>query len=133
MNTSKRKILIVEDHDSIRFLLGSILSKQYEVITKRDGLEGLAWLVAGNLPDLIVLDITMPRLNGAEFLENLREITLFKDIPVIIVSGNDGESDILHCRELGALDYLTKPFNPISLKEKIEVVLKQHNARAILN
>ncbi|MEY3052934.1 MAG: hypothetical protein RLY31_2719 [Bacteroidota bacterium] len=132
-NFTKRKILIIEDHDSIRFLLGSILSKSYEVVTKRDGLEGMAWLVSGNLPDLILLDVTMPRLNGTEFLRNIRQNALLKGIPVIIVSGNDGASDIEYCHNLGIYDYLTKPFNPIKLKEKIEAVLRQYHARAILN
>jgi CheY-like chemotaxis protein len=110
-----------------------MLSKRYEVIAKRDGLEGMAWLVRGNLPDLILLDVSMPRLNGNEFLKNIRQSGFFRDIPVIVVSGNDGEDDIRSCSQWGIYDYMTKPFNPILLKEKIERVLLQYNARAILN
>lgn len=132
MNVLKKSVLIIEDHDSIRFLLGSILSKKYEVTTMRDGLEGMAWLVKGNLPDLIILDMDMPRLSGDEFLKNIRQSGFFRDIPVIVVSGNDGEDDIKKCLKWGVSDYLTKPFNPISLKEKINLILKSRT-NAVLN
>jgi len=115
-------ILIVEDNDSIRLLLGSMLRKKYEVITKKDGLEAMAWLVAGHLPDLILLDMSMPRLNGTEFLKSIRQSGFFKDIPVIVLSGNDGEQEIKDCLKWGVSHYLTKPFNPISLKELIHVI-----------
>lgn len=123
MNVLRKKILIIEDHESIRLLLGNMLSKKYEVATMKDGLEGMAWLVKGNLPDLILLDMSMPRLSGPEFLKNIRQSGFFNDIPVIVVSGNEGEEDRRDCLKWGVSDYLTKPFNPINLKEKINVVL----------
>lgn len=125
MNNHRKRILIVEDHDSIRLLLGTLLSKRYEVVTKKDGLEGMAWLVRGNLPDLILLDMSMPRLSGGDFLKNIRQSGFFCDIPVIVVSGNDGEDDVKNCLRWGVKDYLTKPFNPISLKKRIETVLSE--------
>ena len=132
MNALKKRILIIEDHDSIRMLLRTMLSKSYEVVTMKDGLEGMAWLVRGNLPDLILLDMSMPRLSGSEFLKNIRQSGFFKDIPVIVVSGNDGEDDIKNCLRWGVFDYLTKPFNPISLRKKVETALFEHE-HAILN
>jgi CheY-like chemotaxis protein len=132
MNVLKKSVLIIEDHDSIRYLLGSMLSKNYEVTTLKDGLEGMAWLFKGNLPDLILLDMSMPRLNGNEFLKSIRQSGFFRDIPVIVVSGNDGEDEIKDCMKWGVCDYLTKPFNPISLKEKINRVLTSHT-NAVLN
>jgi CheY-like chemotaxis protein len=132
MNVLKKSILIIEDHDSIRHLLGSMLSKSYEVVTKKDGMEGMAWLIRGNLPDLILLDMSMPRLSGSEFLKNIRQSGFFKDIPVIVVSGNDGEDDIKNCLRWGVCDYLTKPFNPLSLKEKIQDAINTSSS-AILN
>jgi CheY-like chemotaxis protein len=126
MNVLKKSILIIEDHESIRMLLGNMLSKNYKVVATKDGLEGMAWLVKGNLPDLILLDMTMPRLSGNEFLKNIRQSGFFKDIPVIVVSGNDGESEIKNCLQWGVCDYLTKPFNPVRLKEKINVLLSSH-------
>ena len=119
MNTQKANILIVDDHEAVRFLLGLTLSKQYDVVTKRDGLEGLAWLSAGNIPDLIMLDMQMPRLNGVDFLKQLRSSGMFRDIPVLLVSGNDNQEDIALSHGLGIVDFIRKPFNPISLKEKV--------------
>ena len=123
MSIPRKRILIIEDHESIRLLLGTMLSKSYEVVTTKDGLEGMAYLVKGNLPDLILLDMSMPRLSGNEFLRNIRQSGFFRDIPVIVVSGNDGEEDVKNCLRWGVDDYLTKPFNPISLKKRIETVL----------
>lgn len=123
MNVHDKSILIIEDHDSIRLLLGSMLSKYYNVTTLKDGLEGMAWLVKGNMPDLILLDMSMPRLSGDEFLKNIRQSGFFKEIPVIVVSGNDGDDDIKKCLKWGVCDYLIKPFNPIELKKKINKVM----------
>ncbi|MEO1262539.1 MAG: response regulator [Bacteroidota bacterium] len=123
MDVQNKSVLIIEDHDSIRMLLGSMLSKYYQVKALKDGLEGMAWLVKGNLPDLILLDMSMPRLSGDEFLKNIRQSGFFRDIPVIVVSGNDGDEDIKKCLKWGVHDYMTKPFNPIELKKKINKVL----------
>jgi len=69
--------------------------------------------------------MSMPRLSGNDFLKNIRQSGFFHDIPVIVVSGNDGEEDVKNCLRWGVDDYLTKPFNPISLKKRIESVLFQ--------
>src|SRR5690606_4794317 len=114
-----KSILIIEDHDSIRLLLGSMLSKHYNVTPLRDGMVGMAWLVKGNVPDLILLDMSMPRLSGKDFLKNIRQSGFFREIPVIVVSANDGDEDKKNCLKWGVCDYLTKPFNPIELKNKI--------------
>lgn len=132
MNIARKSILIVEDNESIRLLLGTMLSKSYEVVTTKDGLEGMAWLVKGNLPDLILLDMSMPRLSGNDFLRNISQSGFFRDIPVIVVSGNDGEEDVKNCLRWGVDEYMTKPFNPISLKKRIENVL-YHSEAVVLN
>ncbi len=132
MNVHNKTVLVIEDHDSIRLLLGSMLSKYYNVATMKDGLEGMAWLVRGNVPDLILLDMSMPRLSGDEFLKNIRQSGFFSNIPVIVVSANDGEEDIRECLKWGVSEYLTKPFNPIELKKKINHVLASEEM-AVLN
>ncbi len=123
VNVHNKSILIIEDHDSIRLLLGSMLSKYYKVTTLRDGMEGMAWLVKGNVPDLILLDMSMPRLSGKDFLKNIRQSGFFREIPVIVISANNGDDDIKNCLKWGVCDYMTKPFNPIELKKKINKVL----------
>lgn len=121
----KRKtILVIEDHDSIRLLLGKFLSKNYNVTTKKDGFEGLAWLTYGNIPDLIILDMSMPRISGIEFLSNIKSSGFFGEIPVMVVTGEEGPELKEQCYQLGVKGYLTKPFNPIDLNTKIKKILQ---------
>jgi two-component system chemotaxis response regulator CheY len=123
MRTHKAKILIVEDHDAVRLLLGLTFKNRFEVITKSDGIEGMAWLSAGNLPDLIMLDMQMPRLNGLDFLRQLRSSGLFRNIPVLLVSGNDNIEDKMESFDLGIVDFISKPFNPSILLDKVDNAL----------
>jgi CheY-like chemotaxis protein len=125
MNTQKANILIVDDHEAMRFLLGLTLRNQFDVVIKKDGLEALAWLSTGNIPDLIVLDMQMPRLNGIEFLKQIRTSGMFRDIPVLLVSANDNHEDIAASHGLGIVDFIRKPFDPVSLNEKVLNVLNQ--------
>ncbi len=125
MNKQQTKILIIDDHDAVRLLLGLTLKDKYNVITKRDGIDGMAWLAAGNIPDLIILDMQMPRLNGLDFLKQLRSSGMFKLIPVLLVSANDNEREITESFDLGIIDFISKPFNPVKLKEKIHQALQK--------
>ncbi len=122
----KANILIIEDHDAVRLLLGLTFKKQFNVVTKRDGLEGLAWLAAGNFPDLIILDIQMPRLNGIGFLRQLRSSGLFNQIPVLLVSGNNDTNENAELFDLGILDFIPKPFNPSLLYEKVKTIISNN-------
>ena len=126
----KANILIIEDHDAVRLLLGLTFKKQFHVVTKRDGLEGLAWLSAGNFPDLIVLDMEMPRLNGLGFLRQLRSSGLFSQIPVLLVSGSNNANQNEELFDLGIVDFIAKPFNPTSLYDKVKNVVA-NNQRAL--
>ena len=121
----KANILIIDDHDAVRLLLGLTLKNRFDVITKKDGIEGMAWLSAGNIPDLIMLDMQMPRLNGLEFLKQIRTSGMFRDIPVILVSANENEYEITQSFGLGIVDFIRKPFNPIKLKEKVDNILNK--------
>lgn len=123
----RNKILVIEDHDSIRMLMTNFLSKDFDVVTKSDGFDGLAWLSSGNIPDFILLDYDMPRINGLQFLENIRKSGFFQTIPVIVVTGEEDAQIKEACKKFGITDFLTKPFNPIELRSKIQAVLK-HSA-----
>jgi len=118
----KKKILVIDDERTIRVLLENFL-KEYVVITKNDGLEGLSWLQEGNMPDLIVADIQMPNLDGYEFVKQLRASGYFKDIPLIMLSGIESTAEKVKCLKLGANDYLVKPFNPEELALRIELLI----------
>jgi len=114
----ERKILVIDDEKSICMLLENFLSGDFQVITKADGLSALEWL-EGNLPDLIICDIQMPRMDGYEFLEKMRERGFTRHTPLIMLSGAESSKDRVRCYRLGAQDFLVKPFNPEELMELI--------------
>ncbi len=121
----KETILIVDDHDSVRLILGNILVKQYNVVTKSDGIEAFGWLHRGNEPDLIVLDMVMPRLHGMTFLSNIKSSGLFSHIPVIVLTGNENKEFEMQVRTMGASGFIRKPFKPDNLRETIANTLQQ--------
>ncbi len=115
----KKTILVVDDEKSICLILENFLSKNYNVVTLNDGFEALLWL-EDNLPDLIISDIQMSKMDGFEFLENVRKRGFTKHTPFIMLSGRSESKERIKCYKLGAQDYLTKPFNPEELDELVK-------------
>ncbi|MEI6696132.1 MAG: response regulator [Bacteroidota bacterium] len=116
----KRNILIIDDEKSICFILENTLKNEFNVISFSDGIEGLSYLENGNIPDLIISDLDMPGINGFLFLEKIRNSGFFDNIPVIILSGNDESTDKIKCFELGADDYVSKPFIPKEIMARVK-------------
>ena len=119
----KKQLLIIEDDSSVRFLLGLFLKEHFDVVVKADGLEGMLWLDSGNIPDLIMADIDMPRLNGYDFIKNIRKSGFYREIPIIILSGWDSEEARGRCFKEGADLFMVKPFNPSDLLTNINKLL----------
>ena len=106
--TSKmKKILFIEDEEALQKTLGNILSKEYEVIKALDGQSGLD-LAKKEKPDLILLDLILPKMNGFDVLKNLKNDPATKDIPIIILTNLDSVVDIDKALSLGAKTYLVK-------------------------
>jgi diguanylate cyclase (GGDEF)-like protein len=105
----KYKILVVDDEKANLLVLHSILSGEYTVFTAKSGEEGLD-RVAGDRPDLILLDIVMPGMNGFDLLKKLKDSSETRSIPVMIITGLDNEADEERGLLLGAVDYIAKPF-----------------------
>lgn len=120
----KKKILVVDDEITIRTLLERFLSNTYEVTAMSNGQEGLNWLQTGHIPDLMIVDLEMPNVDGYEFIENVRASGYFQDIPIMMLSGADSSGERVKCYQLGANDFMIKPFNPEELSLKIEIILK---------
>ena len=118
-----KKILIIEDEEIIRDLLQKKLSQEgYEISVAKDGQEGLR-LMKEVKPDLILLDIVMPKIGGFEVMEEMQKEDELKSIPVIVVSNSGQPVEIDKAQALGAKDWLIKTeFDP---KEVIEKVVKQ--------
>lgn len=119
----KKKILVIDDDIAIRTLLVSFLGKRYEITAKNNGEEALMWLQDGNLPNLIVCDADMPKMNGLEFIQNVKSSGYFKDIPILMLSSLDTSTERIKYLKAGANDFLVKPFNPEELDVKIEIGL----------
>ena len=115
-----KKILLAEDDPQIARLVSFKLQKAgYEVTCVEDGEETLNSARDGDF-DLILLDIMMPVLNGFQVLERLKEDPALKDIPVVMLTAKGQEQDMLTSREIGADDYIVKPFNLNELVERLE-------------
>ena len=122
---AKGKILVVDDEIYIVHILDFSLGIEgYEVITALDGEQALA-KVAEDKPDLIVLDIMMPKLDGYETCKALKQNPETHDIPVILLSAKGRNVDQKVGFEVGADDYITKPFSPRKLVERINSILGQ--------
>lgn len=122
----KKKVLIVDDDSFLTGIYATKLDLEgFEVATARDGEEGLKMLEREGLPDLILLDILMPKLDGFETLQKIKEIEGAKDIPVIMLTNLGQKEDVEKGLEQGAADYLIKAhFVPAEAVEKIKKVLK---------
>ena len=115
-----RKILVVEDSSTIRKVISITLSqKGYEIIEAEDGLEALSRLNESK-PDLILLDILLPKMDGYQLLSIIKENQMFKNVPVIMLTSKDGIINKFKGKVAGSSAYLTKPFNPAQLVETIE-------------
>lgn len=110
-----RKILAVDDEKHIVRLVQVNLERQgYEVVTANDGKEALE-KVDSERPDLVVLDVMMPYMDGFEVLQNLRRNPSTRDIPVIMLTAKAQDADVFRGWQSGVDCYLTKPFNPMEL------------------
>jgi len=114
-----KKILAIDDELSMRTLLEFFLKETYEVVTIASGEEALQWLDE-TIPDLIISDLEMRGLDGFEFLKQVRLRGYTKHTPVIMLSGKSESKERVKCYQLGAQDYLIKPFNPEELNELVK-------------
>jgi len=116
------RILAVDDDERVlNFLRVKLKALGYEVLTARDGVQALEQVQTLD-PDLILLDVLMPRMNGFETLEELRRLSA---VPVIMLSAKGADVDKIKGLEQGADDYLPKPFNPDELVARIEAVRRR--------
>lgn len=116
-----RSLLLVEDHDGLRRIIGSFLSEKFDVVGAKNGLEAMSWLSKGVMPDIIVTDSAMPEIDGAALLSNLRCSGLWADIPVVVLGSgsSDDAAEAQRFKMLGAYEYFAKPFSPTQLQERL--------------
>ena len=119
--TIRDKILIIEDEQSIARFISTILTANgYETILARTGGEGLS-IVSSNCPDLVILDLGLPDMDGMEILQSLRS---WSSLPVVVVSARSHEKDKVAALDMGADDYLTKPFGTDELLARVRTAMR---------
>lgn len=121
-----KKILVADDEPDVLFMTAFSLRTVggFEVVEARNGLEAVE-LAQQEQPDLIVLDIKMPRMNGYEACQRLKEIESLRDVPIIFLSAKGQRQEIEAGMNLGASDYMLKPFAPEALISKVRELLKK--------
>ena len=123
----KRKILVIEDdHDILELLRYNLSKVGYATLLCESGEDGLE-LARDEDPDLIVLDLMLPGLDGMQVCRNLRRHAATREIPIVMLTAKGEESDIVRGLEAGADDYITKPFSPRILLARIRSVLRRRS------
>lgn len=122
------KVLVIEDDKSINnFLKILIKTNNYQYINAENGINGISLFMTNN-PDIILLDLGLPDIDGMEVLTHIRNSS---DIPIIVISARGQEKEKVMALDLGADDYITKPFNVGELLARMRVALRHHKPREI--
>ena len=129
MKPEQSRVLVVDDNEANRDLLARRVRRQGHAVTlAEDGVQALE-LIRQEPFDLVLLDIMMPHMNGYQVLEHLKTDPTLRHIPVIVISALDDINSVVECIELGAEDYLPKPFNAVLLTARINNCLEKKRLR----
>jgi CheY-like chemotaxis protein len=118
-----KKIFLVDDDEIHLSMLENMLKNKYEVVTAKSGKDALEYLLKGAVPNLILLDILMPNLDGWETFNRLRAISFLKDVPIVFLTSVTESAEVEHAQEIGAADYITKPYKKDDLLGRVEKIL----------
>ncbi len=122
------KILIAEDEQDIRDLIDFTLTYAgHEVVKAKNGVEAVD-LAQKSIPDLILLDVRMPKMNGYEACREIKNVESVKNIPVVFLSANGQDTEIVEGMDAGAYSYIVKPFAPEELTRRIQEILEHFGA-----
>lgn len=125
---TRRRILIADDDPNIaQFIQITLENPRYEVVAVENGLEAIKTFEESQY-DVVILDIMMPYVDGFQACQRIRE---YSDVPIIILTSRDGTDDVVHGFELGADDYITKPFKMAELIARLEAILRRVETRNV--
>jgi len=122
----KKRILIVDDDEIHLSFTETILSGEYDVITANSGKAALECLDCGAAPDLVLLDVMMPEMDGFEAYGKMRAIASMRDIPAVFLTSMNTPEDMQKALEVGATDYITKPYVMENFRNRIKNALNLH-------
>ncbi|MBN2457716.1 response regulator [Candidatus Woesearchaeota archaeon] len=119
---NKKRVMVIDDEYTIRELVELSLDPDYKVIKAATGLEAIE-ILKQSKPDLIILDIMMPKMNGFEVCSTIKKDDDFKDIPVIMLTAKHGIDDVKQAIKADCDEYITKPFEPELIKKRVDAYL----------
>ena len=125
----KKQILAVDDSKAIRFLLQTVLGKDYQVITVPDGYSAMYYLTHRGQPDLIIADPQLPDMDNWELIQQLATSAMYGSIQIVVLSGLGEPETEARCTEFNVLRYFLKPFNPIDLMQLIDQLVADAELR----
>ncbi len=130
MDTNKKLLLIEDDEHILELLKYNLETRHYDILIARDGEEGIR-MARAEKPDLIILDLMLPRVDGLDVCRVIRRDEQVADTPIIMLTAKGSELDKITGLELGADDYITKPFSIRELMTRIKVVLRRYEKTAV--
>ncbi len=131
---ARKMILVVDDSSINRQILSKILIDDYDILQAENGKIALALLEQhGGRIAVILLDITMPIMNGYEFLDAVQALPRFSGIPIIVMTQHEGEETEIAALSLGASDFLTKPYRPTIIRQRIANIIKLRETASVVN
>jgi len=129
VSSRKQNILVVEDNQKSRMFLEKVAADlECVCLSVTTGTAALETLNSGDV-DLVLLDILIPSINGYQILEIIRKDKVLWDLPVVVITGIDSVDSAVRCMELGATDYITKPYNPVLLRARLRSLLEKRAYR----
>ena len=127
--SEKKKILLVDDAEFHLSIAKNMLKNDYTVITAKSGKEALDHLLQGLIPDIILLDIIMPNMDGWETYHKIRGISLLQDVPIAFLTSSNETEDIEYAHTIGAADYIMKPYTKGDLMSRIHNAIMAYEFR----
>jgi len=123
-NSEKKRILLIDDDDIELEIAEIILKDEYHIYKAKSGNEAIKHLCSKEFtPNLVLLDILMPQMNGWEVFNRIKAISFLKDVPIIFLTSVNGAEEMKKAFRLGSADYITKPYNKEDLKSRIKKII----------
>jgi len=122
----KRKLLLIDDDEIHLAITGNMLKGEYEIISAKSGKEALGYLLKGVVPNLILLDIIMPNMDGWETYNRIRGISLLRDVPIAFLTSLDGKEEAQQAQEMGAADFIPKSCEKNEFLTRVDAIIMKH-------
>jgi len=125
MDNGMKKILIVDDNEVHLVIAENILKGKFDVTTAKSGKDALTLLSKGYMPNVILLDVLMPEMDGWETFNKIKGISLLKNVPIAFLTSLDGVREKLYASRIGAADLISKPYEGPELLNRVEKMMEK--------